>query len=157
MPTPAKTRAAGAAPTDPKTLRTRADRTATQGRGKQSTSSAPTDASEVSSTAAVAAISAPVASGAPRRKRLAKAFERPLDKIQKKRTTGKPVKEPVSVRDGFTFPIAEHAVLVELKKQLAGAGVMVKKSELIRVGLILASRLPLEKMKAMLARLPPLA
>lgn len=34
---------------------------------------------------------------------------------------------------------------------------MVKKSELIRVGLILASRLPLEKMKAMLARLPPLA
>lgn len=94
----------------------------------------------------------------PKRRRLAKAFDRPLDKVLRKKSEAvgasphKP--EKATVRDGFTFPKAEHDRLVELKKQLAMQGVDVKKSDLIRVGLILALSLPPTKLKAVLARLP---
>lgn len=95
----------------------------------------------------------------PRRRRLAKAFDRPLDKVLRKKseevvaTLSQAPK--ATVRDGFTFPTAEHDRLVELKKQLAMQGIDVKKSDLIRVGLILALSLPQTKLKAVLAKLPP--
>lgn len=59
------------------------------------------------------------------------------------------------MRDGFTFPKAEHDRLVELKKQLAEQGVTVKKSDLIRAGLILALSMPQTKLKSVLSKLPP--
>lgn len=95
----------------------------------------------------------------PRRRRLAKAFERPLDKVLRKKPSldaASPGKaEKSTVRDGFTFPKAEHDRLVELKKQLAEQGVIVKKSDLIRVGLVLALSIPQTKLKSVLAKLTP--
>lgn len=94
----------------------------------------------------------------PRRKRLAKAFDRPLDKELRKKSVAAvapPKKaEKSTVSDRFSFPKAEHDRLVELKKQLAEQGVTVKKSDLIRVGLVLALSIPQAKLKAVLAKLP---
>lgn len=92
---------------------------------------------------------------------MAKAFDRPLDKVLKQEVkealaaaaTAKKA-EKATVQDRFTFPKAEHDRLVELKKQLAEQGVTVKKSDLIRVGLIFALSVPQEKLKSVLARLP---
>ena len=96
----------------------------------------------------------------PKRRRLAKAFERPLDKVLRKKSeavVAAPQKAAkATVRDGFTFPKAEHDRLVELKKLLAGQGIDVKKSDLIRVGLILALSIPQTKLKSVLAKLPPI-
>lgn len=97
--------------------------------------------------------------GPRQRKRLAKAFPRPLDKVLKKNVakTDRRKSEPSAVRDGFTFPQAEHAVLVGIKETLAEQGLKVKKGDLMRVGLGLLSQLPLEKIKSLLAKLPPAA
>lgn len=92
---------------------------------------------------------------------MAKAFDRPLDKVLKQEVkealaaaaTAKKA-EKATVQDRFTFPKVEHDRLVELKKQLAEQGVTVKKSDLIRVGLIFALSVPQEKLKSVLARLP---
>jgi len=82
--------------------------------------------------------------GAERRKRLSKAFARPLDKKRNKETF---------VRDRFTLPASDYALLVELKKRLAEQGVAVKKSELIRAGLRLLIELDENAVKATLASL----
>ena len=60
------------------------------------------------------------------RKRLAKAFPRPLDKK---------LKEVERVREKFTLLADEYAQLAGLKQRLAVQGVSVKKSELLRAGL----------------------
>lgn len=109
---------------------------------------------------ATAAVSVPAAgksSSSRQRKRLAKAFPRPLDKMLKKKAakTGKALTDAATVRDDFRFPEAEYAVLVDLKKQLADQGVKAKKSDLVRVGLRLLSSLSMEEIKALLAKLPP--
>jgi hypothetical protein len=44
-------------------------------------------------------------------------------------------KKPKLVRDGFTMPEADYALLAALKKRALGAGHEVKKSELLRAGL----------------------
>lgn len=98
------------------------------------------------STPALAVTPEPVTPHAPRRKRLAKAFERPLDKGLKKKAA--------LVRDRFTFPEDEYAQLVRLKKQLDTLGVKVKKSELVRAGLLLLSSRSDEELKALLAGIP---
>ena len=71
--------------------------------------------------------------------------------------TAVPAKKPkmVTVRDRFTFPKVEHDRLIELKKQLAAQGVSVKKSDLIRVGLILSLSISPAKLKSVIAKLPP--
>ena len=81
------------------------------------------------------------------RTRLSKAFSRPLDKKLKKATL---------IRDSFTFPKGEYAQLSLLKKRLAEQGSAVKKSELIRAGLILLSALDDNNLKAILAKVPTL-
>ena len=45
------------------------------------------------------------------------------------------------VRDSFTMPANEHAKIAELKKKCVQAGVHVKKSELLRAGLLNLSKL----------------
>ena len=62
--------------------------------------------------------------------------------------------EKSTVRDSYTLPRIEHDRLVELKSQLAQQGVSVKKSDLVRVGLILSMSISLAKLKTLLARLP---
>ncbi len=80
-----------------------------------------------------------------KRKRLSKAFLRPLDKK---------LKRSALVRDTFAFPEAEYAHLVELKKRLLAEGVDIKKSELLRAGLVLLSTLDDASMKEFLAKVP---
>ena len=82
------------------------------------------------------------------RKRLSKVFSRPLEKKHKR---------PVLVRDRYTLPEIEYDFLVALKKRLAANGNNVKKSELLRAGLLLLADLDEAALLALLAKLPPLA
>ena len=82
------------------------------------------------------------------RKRLAKAFARPLDKK---------LKEVERVREKFTLLADEYAQLAVLKQRLAVQGVSVKKSELLRAGLSLLAALDDSELQAALARLAPTA
>jgi len=45
------------------------------------------------------------------------------------------------IRDSFTLPEGDYAMLAELKKKCLEAGVHVKKSELMRAGLLHLSKL----------------
>lgn len=65
-------------------------------------------------------------------------------------------KKPKLVRDSFTMPEAEYAVLGEVKKACLKAGIEVKKSELLRVGVALIRQLDTAKLKEILAGLPAL-
>lgn len=51
-------------------------------------------------------------------------------------------KKPKLVRDGFTMPEADYALLGTLKKRALAAGREVKKSELLRAGLRALAALP---------------
>ena len=82
---------------------------------------------------------------AKKRKRLAKAFPRPLDKKLRKQLV---------VREKFSIPALEYEQLLELKTRLAGLGVTVKKSEIVRAGLAQISELDDDALKLLLATLP---
>ena len=105
---------------------------------------------EAKPTLTVAAIPAMPESPSPakKRKRLAKAFTRPLDKVLRKQS------EPV--RERFTLLRGEYDQLVRIKKQLADQGVDVKKSDLLRAALGLLSVKSDEEIKALLTVLPSL-
>ena len=60
------------------------------------------------------------------------------------------------VRDSFTMPEPEYAVLGEMKKACLKAGIEVKKSELLRVGVALVRTLDTAQLKKILASLPAL-
>jgi hypothetical protein len=66
-----------------------------------------------------------------------KSATKPAVKAAVKPTAAKPakVKKPKMVRDSFTFPKAEYAVLDELKLRGAKLGHPVKKTELLRAGI----------------------
>ena len=85
---------------------------------------------------------------AKKRKRLSKAFSRPLDKIL--------MKQAKPVRERFTLLRGEYDQLVRIKKQLADQGVEVKKSDLLRAALGLLSVKSDEEIKALLTVLPSL-
>ena len=80
-----------------------------------------------------------------KRKRLSKAFTRPLNKK---------LKEHSLVRECFSFPEAEYDHLLALKKRLLAEGMDIKKSELVRAGLVLLSSLDDADMKVFLAKVP---
>lgn len=65
-------------------------------------------------------------------------------------------KKPKLVRDSFTMPEIEYAVLGQVKKTCLKAGVEVKKSELLRAGVALIEGLDIEQLKMVLASLTPL-
>jgi hypothetical protein len=79
-----------------------------------------------------------------KRRRLSKAFDRPLDK--KVRHSG-------FIHDSFVFPEAEYLYLAELKKRLNSEGIEVRKSELLRAGLTLLFALDDEEMKALVSKI----
>jgi hypothetical protein len=60
------------------------------------------------------------------------------------------------VRDSFTMPENEYAVLAQVKQVCLKAGVEVKKSELLRIGLVLLSQLDVATLQSVLADLPQL-
>ncbi|MCS0582792.1 hypothetical protein NX784_14460 [Massilia pinisoli] len=63
---------------------------------------------------------------------------------------------PRLVRDSFTMPEQEYAVLATVKQACLKAGFEVKKSELLRVGVALLGRLDVGDLRAVLASLPQL-
>lgn len=67
----------------------------------------------------------------------AKAVAKPAVKAAAKATPAKPakLKKPKMVRDSFTFPKAEYAVLDGLKMRAAKLGSPAKKTELLRAGI----------------------
>ncbi|HYD96361.1 MAG TPA: hypothetical protein VEC01_13615 [Noviherbaspirillum sp.] len=65
-------------------------------------------------------------------------------------------KKPKLVRDSFTMPEAEYAVLGDVKKACLKAGIEVKKSELLRVGVALLREMDTAKLKVVLDTLPAL-
>src|SRR5258708_641918 len=50
------------------------------------------------------------------------------------------------IRDSFTMPAADHALIGVLKKRCIGLGIAIKKSELLRAGLTVLERLPNESL-----------
>jgi hypothetical protein len=60
------------------------------------------------------------------------------------------------VRDSFTMPETEYKALADVKRDCLKAGIEVKKSELLRVGVALVRQMELEKLKNVLSTLPPL-
>ena len=67
----------------------------------------------------------------------------------------KPRKEKL-VRDSFTMPEQEYAVLGQVKKACLKAGFEIKKSELLRIGVALISQIDIATLKGVLAALPQL-
>jgi len=63
---------------------------------------------------------------------------------------------PVLVRDSFTMPEQEYAVLADVKQACLRAGIEVKKSELLRIGVALLGQVDIATLKSVLAALPQL-
>lgn len=95
-------------------------------------------------------------------KAAAKSLAAPVPKrAPRKAAVPAPVREadsarPVLVRDSFTMPEQEYAVLAEVKQACLRAGIDVKKSELLRIGVALLGQVDIATLKAVLAALPQL-
>jgi len=66
-----------------------------------------------------------------------------------------PTERAKLVRDGFTMPEADYALIAELKHRLHGVHREAKKSELLRAGLQVLSQLDAQALAAALDRLAP--
>lgn len=75
--------------------------------------------------------------------RAKKATHEPVPFVEKNNKAGKPAKAKKAklVRDSFTMPEAEYAVIAALKKRCLNAGVSAKKSEILRAAVINLSKL----------------
>jgi hypothetical protein len=86
----------------------------------------------------------------------------PAKKAVRKAPAAAPVRDatlearPVLVRDSFTMPEQEYAVLAEVKQACLRAGIDVKKSELLRIGVALLGQLDVATLKTVLGALPQL-
>jgi hypothetical protein len=67
-----------------------------------------------------------------------------------------PSARPRLVRDSFTMPEQEYAVLGTVKQACLKAGFEVKKSELLRIGVALLGQLDMASLRAVLDSLPQL-
>lgn len=83
-----------------------------------------------------------------KKRRLAKAFPLPLEKVRKSLKEG--------VREKISLTAGELAWLVETKERFVAQNVPAKKSALVRAGLTLLRNLDDEQLKALLANLPEL-
>ena len=90
--------------------------------------------------APVAAVKKTVIPSNTARKKVKTALPVTKDDTEKQAKKDKPNKIKM-IRDSFTLPESDYTKLTELKKKCLGAGVHVKKSELIRAGLLHLSKL----------------
>ena len=114
---------------------------------KTTTKSAPTALAEDKIAKPAAAVKMPLPAKQAVKSPAKKPAVAPLKTKPKSAKTEKPPKadKPKKikmVRDSFTMPENDYAQLAELKKKCLQAGVHVKKSELLRAGLLSLSRLP---------------
>ncbi len=70
--------------------------------------------------------------------------------------TREKARKPKLVRDSFTMPEQEYAVLGQVKKACLKAGFEIKKSELLRIGVALINQIDLVTLKTVLVALPQL-
>jgi hypothetical protein len=66
------------------------------------------------------------------------------------------VKKAKQIRDSFTMPEPEYAVIAQVKKACLKAGFEMKKSDLLRIGISLIKGLDVSTLKIILATLTPL-
>ncbi|MES2163121.1 MAG: hypothetical protein V4476_18345 [Pseudomonadota bacterium] len=112
-----------------------------------------------------AAKAAPKAAAKPAPKAAPKAVAKPAPKAAPKAAAAKPApvdaakdktRKEKLVRDSFTMPEQEYAVLGQVKKACLKAGFEIKKSELLRIGVALISQIDLATLQNVLAGLPQL-
>ena len=65
-------------------------------------------------------------------------------------------RKPKLVRDSFTMPAGEYAVIGEVKRACLGAGYTIKKSELLRIGVALVGAMDSNVLKTHLDALAPI-
>lgn len=75
----------------------------------------------------------------------------PTETIATETAKIKKAKKPKLIRDSFTIPQGEYAVLDELKARCLSMGVAVKKSELLRAGIITLNKLTDEELLTTIA------
>jgi hypothetical protein len=92
----------------------------------------------------------------PKAKTVAAPVGKPQVKVKPEADAKEKSKKAKLVRDSFTMPEAEYAVLGEVKKACLKAGIEVKKSELLRVGVALIRQLDILRLKEVLGSLPTL-
>ncbi len=87
----------------------------------------------------------------------AKQPKQTKQKVTKPKTSkaDKP-KKPKLVRDSFTMPAQEYALLAQVKKTCHADGIAIKKSELLRIGVAQLAAMSTKKLKAAQAALTPL-
>lgn len=102
--------------------------------------SKPAPATKAAATAKTATPTKPSAKAAPQKPVTAPVAPMSATKTEKPPKEEKPKKIKM-VRDSFTMPDNEYAEIGELKKKCLLAGVHVKKSELLRAGLLNLSKL----------------
>lgn len=104
--------------------------------------------------AAAKPAAAPAAAKAEKKVEKVEKVEKPVkaEKIEKAPKTKK-VKQ---VRDSFTMPENEYAVLAQVKKTCLKSGVEIKKSDLLRIGVSLIKNLTITELKDILGSLTPL-
>lgn len=73
-----------------------------------------------------------------------------------KELKGEKPKKAKLVRDSFTMPESEYALISAVKKACLSAGVEIKKSEILRIGVGLIAKLEPKKIKAAQLALVPL-
>lgn len=79
---------------------------------------------------------------------------KPAKKNKKdKKTNGKAENKKKVVRDSFTMPQSDYAKIGELKQVLLKEGMHVKKSELLRAGLHVLSKLSAPQLKQAIAKM----
>lgn len=138
-----------------------ATKTAAKPAAKRSPAAAKTAAAKPTPVKAAAKPAAAKPAAKPAVKRVAAkpaAAPAPAVKPVKAAKAEKPAKQHKEklVRDSFTMPESEYAVLGQVKKTCLKNGVEVKKSELLRIGVALISRLDMATLKQVLASLPQL-
>lgn len=87
-----------------------------------------------------------------------KKSSKPVSSASKKEAAApaEKLKKAKLVRDSFTMPENEYQVLRDMKKACLKAGVEVKKSELLRIGVAMIKSMDPAAVKAAVARLAPL-
>lgn len=113
--------------------------------------------------AATVAAKPPAATPAPRTRSAVRVSSRPVaqaaapeERVSEVAAASEKVRKPKLVRDSFTMPEQEYALLGHVKKACLKAGFEVKKSELLRIGVALISQLDMATLQSVLAGLPQL-
>lgn len=142
---------------------------ASKAAAKPAAKAAATTASKAAAKSATKSATKPAAKPAVKAvaKPVAKAAVKAAPKVTPKAAAKAPAARPVEpakdkqrkdklVRDSFTMPEQEYAVLGQVKKACLKAGFEIKKSELLRIGVALISQIDLATLQNVLSALPQL-